>query len=271
MTKQALQRMIAAFCVLSFFAVPLSAQEVRLQYKFKTGDVSRYKETTENDMTSDMMPAGGQKVFNEMYSTQRVEKVNNDGSAEVVQTIDSVNTLLNDQPFNNPQTTALVGLPVRITVAATGKMLDIRPISDSASESEKAAVEILRKQLATQPSYPATALALNVPWEDSVTFSQATQMGSITSNIRYSTKLVGEDTVASNDVKVLERSVTIAGEIGDGAGTLKGSGRGNIYFSDVLGKEIMSTMLLDESIAMDTPQGPFSMAMKVSTKKELLR
>ena len=254
-----------------FVTVSLLGQEVHLQYKFKSGDINRYKETTENDMSSDMMPAGGQKVFNETYSTQKVEKVNADGSAVVIQTIDSVNTIVNDQPFSNPQTTALIGLPVRITVAATGKMLEIQPADDSADTSAKEAVEILRKQLSTQPSYPTATLTKNVPWEDSATFSQTTQLGLITSHIKYFTELVGVDTISNTDVKVLQRTVSIAGEIGDGAGTLKGSGKGNIYFSDVLGKEIVSTMNMEESIDVVTPQGPFSMAMKISTKRELLR
>lgn len=259
------------FCSFLLVTAVLYGQDVRLQYKFKAGDVNRYKETTQNDMTSAMMPAGGQKVFNEMYTTQIVDKVHPDGSAEVIQTIDSVNTLLNGQPFSNPQTSALVGLPVRITMAATGKMLDVQPASDTADAAMQKAVEILRQQLMNQPSYPAGTLTMNVPWLDSASFSQTTQMGLITSNIKYTTKFTGVDTIAGTNVKLLERTVDINGDIGDNAGALKGTGKGNIYFSDILGKEFMSTMTLDESIDMVTPQGPFSMAMKISTKRELLK
>jgi hypothetical protein len=258
-------------CALLLWTTVLNAQEVRLAYKFKMGDVNRYKETTQNDMSSDMMPAGGQKVFNEMYTTQKVDKVNTDGSAEVIQTVDSVNTLLNGQPFSNPQTMVLVGLPVRVSVAATGKVLDARPMSDTADATVSQAVGILRQQLMTQASYPATAVKSNDLWWDSATYSQATQMGTITSTIRYSTKLIGSDTVLNTDVRVLERTMDVSGELGDGAGSLKGSGKGNIYFSDVLGKEIMSTMAIEQTMDMVTAQGPFNMSMKISTKRELLK
>lgn len=262
---------VTIFCCLVFVTTYLCAQEVRLQYKFKAGDISRYKETTQNDITSDMMPNGGQKVFNDMYTTLKVDTVIADGSAEIIQTIDSVNTLLNGQPFSNPQTQVLVGLPVKITMTATGKVLDAQPTGDTTNAAVKTAVGILRKQLMTQPSYPATILTLNVPWIDSTTFTQETQMGPITTNIKYLTKFTGVDTISNIAVKVLERTVGVTGDIGDRAGTLKGAGRGNILFSDILGKEIKSTMTLDESMDMVTPQGPFSMAMKISTKRELLK
>jgi hypothetical protein len=259
------------FCSLMICSAVLSAQEVRLAYKFKVGDVSRYKETTQNDMNSDMMPAGGQKVFNEMYTTQKVDKVNTDGSADVIQTVDSVNTLLNGQPFSNPQTMVLVGLPVRVTVAANGKVLDARPVSDTADATVVQAVDILRKQLMTQACYPETAVAVNNLWWDSATYSQSTQMGTITSTIRYSTKLAGSDRVLDTDVRVLERTMDVSGELGNGTGTLKGNGKGNVYFSDTLGKEIMSTMAIEQTMDMVTPQGPFNMSMKISTRRELLK
>jgi hypothetical protein len=249
----------------------LTAQEVRLEYKFKVGDVNRYKETTQNDMTSDMMPAGGQKVFNEMYTTQKVDKVNADGSALLIQTIDSVNTLFNGQPFSNPRTSSLVGLPIRVTMATTGKVLDAQPMSDTADATVVQAVDILRKQLMTQAGYPVTAIKMDETWQDSASLSQATQMGTITTTIRYSTKLTGSDRMLDTDVKVLERTVDLSGELGGGAGTIKGNGKGNIYFSDALGREILSTMTIDQTMDMVTPQGPFSMNMKISTKRELLK
>jgi hypothetical protein len=259
------------FCAIALSTANLIAQEVRLAHKFKVSDVNRYKETTQNDMTSDMMPGGGQKVFNETYTTQRVDKVNADGSAELIQTIDSANTTLNGQPFNNPQTAALIGLHVRINVAPTGKVLDARPMSDTVDTAVKQAVEILRQQLMTQASYPVGAVRMSESWRDSASFSQPTQMGTITSNIKYSTKLTGSDRILENDVKVLERTMDMTGELGEGAGSLKGSGKGNIYFSVALGKEIMSTMAMTQSMDMVTPQGPFSMNMKITTRRELLK
>lgn len=253
------------------FAANAYAQETRLQYKFTKGDVIRYREITQNDMSSDMMPAGGQKVYNEMFTSQTVQSVHPDGSAEIIQTIDSISTLLNGQQLSNPQTALLVHLPVRITVATTGKIRNVRPASDSADAAIKAAVEILRNQLMNQPSYPEKSVTPYVPWVDSATFSQASQMGLVQSNIKYTTMLQGVDTVAGTIVKVLERSVDVSGDIGDNAGTLKGTGTGNVYFSAELGKEIMSTMTLNQSIDMVTPQGPMSVAMKISTKRELLK
>ncbi len=258
-------------CALALCTTILTAQEVQLVYKFKVGDLNRYKETTHNDMTSEMMPGGGQKVFNETYTTQKVDKVNADGSAEIIQTIDSATTTLNGQPFSNPQTAALVGLRVRISVATTGKVLDARPLSDTVDAATKQSVGILRQQLMTQASYPVGPVRMNEPWRDSSAFSQPTQMGTITSTIKYTTKLTGSDKVLSTDVKVLERTMDMVGELGEGTGSLKGSGKGNIYFSETLGKEIMSTMAMTQSMDMVTPQGPFSMSMKISTQRELLK
>jgi len=112
---------------------------------------------------------------------------------------------------------------------------------------------------------------MNAPWQDSVSFSQPTQMGAINTTIRYSTSLTGSDTVSDTDVKVLERTIDLSGELGQGAGTLKGNGKGNIYFSDVIGKEIMSTMTIEQTLDVTTAQGPVSMSMKISTRRELLK
>ena len=206
-----------------------------------------------------------------MYTTQKVVKVNADASAEVIQTIDSVNTLLNGQPFSNPQTSTLVGVPVRVSIAATGKVLDAQPITDTVAASVKQSVGFMRKQLMTQASFPATAVKLNQTWHDSSTYSQPSQMGTITSTIIFSTKLTGSDKIEDTDVKVLERTMEMSGQISEGGGTLKGSGKGNVYFSETLGKDLKSNLEMTQTMDMVTPQGPFAMNMKISTKKELLK
>jgi len=271
MNSQVVRGLQPLLCTLLLWTTVLSAQEVRLEYKFRIGEVNRYKETTQNDITSDMMTTGGQKVFNEIYTTQKVVEVNPDGSAEVIQTIDSVHTLFNGQPYSNPQTAILVGLPVRVTVTATGKILDAQSTGDTSDATAKDAVDVLRRQLMTQPSYPSTAITMNKPWDDSATFSQATQIGTITSNIRYSTTLTGSDRIRDTEVKVLERTVDVSGTISNDAGRLKGTGNGNIYFSDVLGKEIRSTLTIQQTMDMVTPQGSLKMDMKISTTRELLK
>ncbi|HEY6951205.1 MAG TPA: hypothetical protein VI758_02290, partial [Bacteroidota bacterium] len=175
-------QLIVPFLFLSvlFLVATASAQDVRLAYKFTVGEVNRYKETTQNEITSDMMPGGGQKVFNEMYTTQKTVKLNTDGSAELIHTIDSVNTTVNGQVYDNPQTKGLIGLPMRITVAATGKVLDVQPVNDSVDAATKQAVDVLRKQLMAQTGYPPRTVRINESWDDSINVSQETQMGALT-------------------------------------------------------------------------------------------
>ncbi|HEY6953134.1 MAG TPA: hypothetical protein VI758_12070, partial [Bacteroidota bacterium] len=88
---------------------------------------------------------------------------------------------------------------------------------------------------------------------------------------RYTTRVAGSDTVLNTVVRVMDRAVRITGAIEGGNGSLKGGGNGRTYFSTVLGKEIRSTMNMDQTMDMNTPQGPFSMKMKVSTSRELMK
>lgn len=257
------RRLLAFLSLVLLLTLSADCQQVLLKYKFKAGDVSRYKETTHNEVTSEALPNGTQKVLSQMYSTQKVKKVNTDGTAQLVRTLDSANTLLNGQPFDNPQTRTLVGIPIIVTVARTG--------NDFVDATVKQAIATFRQQVMTQPSFPKTAIAMNRPWHDSASYSQESPTGNISTEIRFSTKLTGVDKISGLNAKVLERTLELSGTIGNGTGTFKGTGKGNVYFSDILAKEILSTITIDQSMEMVTPQGPMSTTMQVTSKKELLR
>ncbi|HTP13222.1 MAG TPA: hypothetical protein VMM37_06310, partial [Bacteroidota bacterium] len=90
-------------------------------------------------------------------------------------------------------------------------------------------------------------------------------------SIRYSTTLAGSDTVSGKPVWVLRTHIRLVGSIEGGAGTVDGNGDGFVYFSGVLGKEIRSSLEINQTMNVNSPQGAVSMTMKTTTTRELLR
>ena len=268
-TRQRIITTTALFLML-WGSQSLLAQDVKLEYKFKVGDVDRYKETTLNNMTSDMIP-GGQKVSSEMYVTQKVDKVNPDGSAELLRTIDSVVTMMNDQPMPSQQVKPLIGIPLRVTIQKNGKVLDVKPVNAATDEALNKMIDAMQKQLMVQPGFPSRALKMKETWKDSSKISQETPMGTMVTDMKTTTTLIGFDKILGYDVAVLKVSVEVAGELGVGMGYINGTGRGNSFFSDVAGKEIRSFVDMEQNMDLSTPQGSTTVNMKISQKKEIIK
>jgi hypothetical protein len=91
-----------------------------------------------------------------------------------------------------------------------------------------------------QPGFPARPPRMTVTCKDSSKISQETQMGTMVTDLKTTTTLMGLDKILGYDVAVLKVSVAVAGELGVGMGYIKETGRGNSFFSDVAGKEIRS-------------------------------
>lgn len=96
-------------------------------------------------------------------------------------------------------------------------------------------------------------------------------MGAMVTDLKTTTTLMGFDKILSYDVAVLKVSVEVAGELGVGMGYIKGTGRGNLFFSDVAGKEIRSFVDMEQNMDLSTPQGSTTVNMKISQKKEIIK
>ncbi len=218
-----------------------------------------------------MMPGGSQTFTNDTYSSQKIQQVGSDGSAEMLRTIDSTISIMNGQPFRNPRTQGAIGFPLKVRVASTGKVMAVQSIKDSLDEAAKAVFEALRSQLMSQPSFPARPVGINDSWQDSTKITQQTQMGPLNTVIRYSTTLTGVDTVSGIKVWALKMNISLAGGIEGGSGAVQGSGSGYVYFSTDLGKEIRSTLNIDQTMDINSPQGSMTMTMKTTTTRELIQ
>lgn len=270
--KNSVVRILAATSSFIFLVTAtLFAQDIKLSYKFKVGDVDRYRETSKTIMSAEMMPGGSQTFTNETFSTQRIDKVNPDGSAVLIRTIDSTSSTMNGQPSENPRTKGAIGFPLRVKVSSTGKVLEVLSLRDSLDEAASAVLETFRSQLMSQPSLPTKSVRVNDSWQDSSKITQQTQMGSLTTEIKYSTTLKGSDTISAVAVLVLKLRVNLAGSISGGAGTINGTGEGDVYFSGELGKEIKSALDIDQTMDVNSPQGSMTMNMKTTTTRELLK
>ena len=222
-------------------------------------------------MSAEMMPGGSQTFTNETCSTQRIDKVNPDGSAELIRTIDSTNSTMNGQPFENPRASSAIGFPLRVKLSPTGKVFAVLSLKDSLDEAATMIFEAFRSQLMSQPGLPAKPVRMNESWQDSSRMTQQTQIGSLTTEIKYVTILKGTDTISAAPVLVLNMKMSLSGSISGGAGTINGTGDGVTYFSRDLGKEIRSVLNIDQTMDMNSPQGSMTMNMKTTTTKELLR
>lgn len=246
------------------------AQNIILKYKFTPGGLDRYKETSQMVMSSEMMPGGHQTFINESYISQKTESVNADGVGMILRVIDSTNSTMNGQPFENPATRGALGFPLRVRVAPTGRVLDVESLKDNLDQAARAVLEAFRSQLVSQPSFPPGSVRLKDSWQDSSEVTQQTQMGTLATSIRYSTTLTGSDSVSGRLVWVLKTHIRLIGSIEGGVGSVDGTGDGYVYFSGDLGKEIRSSLEINQTLNVNSPQGAVSMTMKTTTTRELL-
>jgi hypothetical protein len=271
MKSRVSQILTRPICILLVGTGTVYSQNITLVYKFRMSEIDRYKESSRTVMSSETMPGGSQVFTNETYTSQRVEKVNSDGSTELIRTVDSTNSTMNGMPFENPATKGALGFPLRVKVASTGKVLDVQSAKDSLDETATAVLEAFRGQLMSQPSYPQKPVNIDDGWLDSTRITQKTQMGVLTTLIKYSTTLTGSDTIAGVRVWVLKMSISLSGSIEGGAGTVDGTGEGTVYFSGDLGKEVKSILDINQSMNVNGPQGSMSMTMKTTTTRELMK
>jgi hypothetical protein len=263
---------VAAASLSVALSISLFSQDIRLEYKFKLGEIDRYKESTSSSMTGEGLPGGTRKSVTEMFVSQMTDKINPDGSAEIIRTIDSATTTLDEKPIPNPpQTKALIGLPMKVILTKYGKVLDVSAGKDITDELTKQIVEGSRKQLLASSGFPSKALKLKESWKDSAKVSMETQNGLMTTELKTTTSLIGFDKVLGYDVAVLKVAMEITGELGAGMGYIKGTGRGNTFFSDITGKEIRRFIDMDQTVDMNTPQGSMTLTIKASQKKELIK
>ncbi len=158
-----------------------------------------------------------------------------------------------------------------MTVAPTGKVLEVASVKDSLDQAAGAVLEAFRSQLISQPGFPSKPVHINDSWLDSSEVSQQTQMGTLSTSIRYSTTLTGSDSVSGKPVWVLKMHIHLAGSIEGGAGSVDGAGDGFVYFSGDSGKEIRSHLEINQTMNVNAPQGAMSMTMKTTTARELLK
>ena len=96
-------------------------------------------------------------------------------------------------------------------------------------------------------------------------------MGTMVTDLKTTTTLMGLDKILGYDVAVLKVSVAVAGELWIGMGYIKGTGRGNSFFSDVAGKEIRSFVDMEQNMDRSTPQGSTTVNMKTSRKRVIIK
>ncbi len=258
-------------CILLSCVGTLGAQNVLLAYKFKPGDRDRYKETSMMVMSSEMMPGASQIFTNETYTSQKTETVSPEGVGTIIRVIDSTTSTMNGRPFENPTTKGAIGFPLRVKVAPTGKILSVEAVNDNLDQAARAVLEAFRSQLISQPGFPTTPVRPGDVWQDSSQVTQQTQMGMLTTSIRYSTTLAGTDSVAQLPVWVLKMSINLSGSIEGGAGTVEGKGEGDVYFSNDLGREVKSILVINQAMKVNSPQGSMTMTMKTTTTREIMR
>jgi hypothetical protein len=271
MKNQVVRILAVSIWVLTLGVATVLAQSVTLVCKFIVGNVDRYKETSRTVMSAETMPGGSQVFTNETYSSQKAEKVNSDGGAELIRTIDSTSSTMNGKAFENPGTKGAIGFPLRVKVASTGKVLDVQSVKDSLDQTASAVLETFRSQLMSQPSFSPKPVRINDSWQDSSRITQQTQMGALTTLIKYSTTFTGSDTVSNLRVWVLKMTINLSGSIEGGGGTVDGTGEGSLYFSGEQGREIKSVLDINQTMNVNSPQGSMTMAMKTTTTRELIK
>lgn len=247
-----------------------SAQDVTLKYKFTKGSVLRYKEAVTQSSQSEAMP-GGQQLRMTRYTRMTVENTTADGKGTVVTSTDSSSTLMNDKPFSNPQVAAMEKYAYRLTIDATGKVLDAVVSEEPKDDAAKKLTTARAAQFKNESGFPAKALKVGETWDNSSTVNQDMQMGKMTVTTKTTMTYTGMEKVDGVDAAVIAVAGTISGEIGAGMGVISGRVIGKRYFAVKEGYELKVTADVEQSFDIQTPQGSMVVNQKMTQLKEKMK
>jgi hypothetical protein len=256
-------------------ASALGAGPYFLAFKFKAGDISRYRNTVTMELRGTAVPQGRVEIQEEFIETAKVLSAQADGSAEVMTTVSSFVQKANGE--KTPATGSILteipqDTPILHTITKSGMILKSKPGKDLTLADKVKVEAALRNMKDRGIKLPAKALQMGESWKNEETLSTKLQGLGV-----MDTRLTMQYTLAAEEAVLGLRCVRILVE-GSGVGTLpegKGDNRikfnGTLWFAPEKGDLIKVVMQDTEKLKVVGPNGPVEMSTTAVITTELMR
>ena len=230
-------------------AVFTYAQEIKLEYKYKEGDTNVYKEVSKNNSNVEGEGAEAFSAKDELIgeTTEKIEKVNPDGSAKVILSSNLTSLTSNGESLLSEDSNDNKSPKTAINISKFGKILSVED-----ENGEKIPDFNVGKQ---KGLFPEKAVKIGDEWTGMLIMDTLDSPLKCKLEKVYSSKGVdiAEITFTVDDKESLEDALASAGESNSEeytgfSGLRKVTGNGKIYFSLNLGKMI----LLEYKITVET-------------------
>ena len=159
------QRMVFTVALIFFSMQNMFAQESMLAFKFSPGQNLRYKVTSNGLLEGGMFPNGRVETLIHLYYTLNVTAVDNEGTATVTFTQDSL--LYWEDSMKMPYTAGeqLNGVPVAMWFSNRGMIVDVNFPADLSKEAEQYLDGVL-KDFGSEPPLPGSAKGVGAEWKN---------------------------------------------------------------------------------------------------------
>lgn len=258
-------------CILT--AVNTLAQDLKFEYKFKPGEIYKTKTTQKNKITGEVLRGRPFEVIVELFSSQRVTGVSEQGVIEMIEAQDSVYATMNGQAIEHPPVEKLNGIQYLRKKTKSGKCLEISPLKELPAEL-KGSLDQQQQECKNEPGFPDRALKIGESWNEEKVFSYDLGVVKIDQTISVVNRFLGFDKRDGFDCAVFRQTATVNGamnfEEGE-TGTITGTGRGTKFFATSIGQDLMRFMDAEVNREIETPKGKQAVKIMINMKTELLK
>lgn len=248
--------------------------DTSLVFKFKPGDVTRYKHSATVEMRSATLPDGKAVVTEEYIETSKVLSVRADGGAELKTVMSSFVQKANGE--KTPVTRSMLsGLtpdtPMIYQVARNGRVLDGR-VEGELSLADKIKTEAALRDMKDHGlRLPEGSLRMGESWKnEEIISNKIPGMGTMDTKLTTTYTLSSrEDVLGFPCVKILAAG-SGSGSLGDGRASHELKVKGTLWFAPGKGDMIRMVTEHADTMKVTGPNGPLQMDTTAVVTTEMI-
>lgn len=258
------------FLVLASPASYLQAQDVKFEYQFKPGDLTKTKLTQRTKISGEPLRGRSFDVVLEQFSSEQVEAVNEQGIVNSIVNQDSVYATFNGQALEHPGAEKLNGIQYRVKRTKGGKCLEKTPVKELPADL-KLNLDIEQQECKNDQGFPEKTMKVGESWTEEKAFSLDLGGVKFDYTVSINNKFLGFDRRDGYDCAVFRQNATMNGALNfeEGTGTVTGTGKGTRFFAVSIGKDIMSFMDITASREIESARGKETVRIVLNYRNEI--